>query len=150
MDTNTIGFRLDEAMQDARIESQAQLARLSGVPQPTINRILKNQGKKGPESATLIALADACGVELLWLQQGRGPKKVEAQANKGKEDSPDERAKLRVVDIVPSQKLQWITDREAELLSEFRACDEPQKKILLAAARGLPKALVATATVDKA
>ena len=53
----TIGTRLDKAMRDARIPSQQALAQASGVPQPTISRILKNGGKKGPETATLVKLA---------------------------------------------------------------------------------------------
>lgn len=145
MDTMTIGGRLDKAMREAKVSSQAQLARLSGVPQPTINRILKGQGKKGPESATLIALADALGLELLWLQQGKGPQKAGMAMEKD-----DEQSRLRVVEPPPATRLQWITEREAELLSEFRACEEPQKKTLLAAARGLPKAITAAVAGDKA
>jgi transcriptional regulator with XRE-family HTH domain len=149
MDTNTIGWRLDKAMHDARIESQAQLARLSGVPQPTINRILKGEGRRGPETATLIALANATGVEFLWLQQGSGPqiagKPVESAA-----PTEDEKTRLRVVELASAPKLQWITEREAELLSEFRACAEPQKTRLMAAARGLPKSETIIASRDKA
>jgi transcriptional regulator with XRE-family HTH domain len=136
-------------MKDARVESQAQLARLSGVPQPTINRILKGGGKKGPESATLVALANATSVEFLWLQQGRGPQKAVSPTEGGGEARDDDKARLRVVEPSTKTTLQWVTDREAELLSEFRACEEPQKKTLLAAARGLPKA-VTVAARDKA
>lgn len=150
MDTNTIGWRLDKAMRDARVDSQAQLSRISGVPQPTINRILKGEGKKGPESATLIALANATGVEFLWLQQGRGPQKAGDQPGATIASSESERPELRIVEQPTAPTLQWVTEREAELLSEFRACAEPQKKTLLAAARGLPKAITAVATRDKA
>jgi transcriptional regulator with XRE-family HTH domain len=150
MDTNTIGWRLDKAMQDARIKSQAQLARLSGVPQPTINRILNGEGKRGPETGTLVALANATGVEFLWLQQGRGPQRPGEPVEAGDEARNDEKARLRVVEQSESITLQWVTDREAELLSEFRACDERFKKDLLAAARGLPKVDVVIAARDKA
>jgi transcriptional regulator with XRE-family HTH domain len=119
------------------------------VPQPTINRILKGQGKKGPESATLIALADVLGVELAWLQQGREPQYIDASPNSNDVPRTDEKAKLRALNSTPTTKLQWVTEREAELLSEFRACEEPQKNHLLAAARGMPKAIVAT-TADNA
>lgn len=149
MDTNTVGWRLDKAMQDARIVSQAQLSRLSGVPQPTINRILKGESKKGPESATLIALANATGVEFLWLQQGRGPQKAGEQVAPSAVPTDNPKPDLRVVEP-PPPTLQWVTEREAELLSEFRACAEPQKKSLLAAARGLPKAVTLATTRDKA
>lgn len=69
----TIGHRLDEAMRGAGFLNQASLAEASGVPQPTISRILKNTGKKGPEAHTVKALAAACGVSFLWLYEGTGP-----------------------------------------------------------------------------
>lgn len=70
----TIANRLDEAMKDAGIESQSALYRASDVPQPTINRILKGVGKKGPETQTIEKLATACGVNFKWLHEGIGPK----------------------------------------------------------------------------
>ena len=69
----TISARLDQAMQAAGIPSQSALARASGIPQPTINRILKNTGKKGPETNTLVQLAQACNVSAQWLMDGTGP-----------------------------------------------------------------------------
>jgi len=59
-------------MQAAGIVSQSALARASGVPQPTINRILKGTGKKGPETNTISALAQACSVSAQWLIDGTG------------------------------------------------------------------------------
>ena len=69
----TISTRLDQAMQAAGIVSQSALARASGVPQPTINRILKGSGKKGPETNTVVQLAQACNVTAQWLMDGTGP-----------------------------------------------------------------------------
>lgn len=74
----TISNRLDEAMKAAGIPSQNALARLSEVPQPTINRILKGVGKKGPESHTVVRLAEACNVSFQWLYEGIGQMKREA------------------------------------------------------------------------
>ncbi len=68
-----IAKRLDEAMRAAKIPSQAELARMSTVPQPTINRILKNVGTKGPEASTITKLAAACGVTFEWLHEGIEP-----------------------------------------------------------------------------
>lgn len=67
-----IGANLDEAMQARGIESQKALERLSGVPQPTINRILKGNT---PDIGTAKKLADALGVSITWLidQTGDGP-----------------------------------------------------------------------------
>jgi transcriptional regulator with XRE-family HTH domain len=149
MDTNTIGWRLDKAMQDARIKSQAALARASGVPQPTINRILNSEGKSGPELNTLIALAGATGVELLWLQTGQGPQFPGSSVNASSKAHPVESTQLRAVEPVATTTLQWVTDREAELLSEFRACAEPQKNRLLTSARALPKSETIVAARNK-
>lgn len=70
----TIAERLDEAMKAAGIPSQNALARLSDIPQPTINRILKGAGKRGPEAHTITRLAEACGVSFQWLYEGIGPR----------------------------------------------------------------------------
>jgi phage repressor protein C with HTH and peptisase S24 domain len=68
----TIGIRLQEAMHRADIKSQSELARRSGVPQPTINRVLNRGGRHGPAMETLKRLAAACGVPLQWLADGTG------------------------------------------------------------------------------
>jgi transcriptional regulator with XRE-family HTH domain len=61
--TMDISHRLDEAMQRRGFESQSALARASGVPQPTINRILKG-ATQNPDMVTMQRLADALGVTL--------------------------------------------------------------------------------------
>jgi phage repressor protein C with HTH and peptisase S24 domain len=73
-----ISSRLTEAMKAAGFESQSALARASGVPQPTINRILNGVGKKGPEAHTLAALAAACNVTFEWLHEGTGQRERNA------------------------------------------------------------------------
>lgn len=79
----TIPMRLQEAMSRAGIKSQSELARRSGVPQPTINRILKGGGRQGPATETLKKLAAACEVPFQWLVDGTG---VESRAG-GQEES---------------------------------------------------------------
>lgn len=69
----TISDRLTQAMEEAGFQSQSALSRASGVPQPTINRILNRSGTRGPEAATLAALAAACKVAFEWLHEGTGP-----------------------------------------------------------------------------
>lgn len=66
----TVGDRLDKAMREAGFKSQSALSAKSGVPQPTIARILKNQGKSEPETSTVKRLASACGVSFNWLNEG--------------------------------------------------------------------------------
>ena len=68
----TISLRLQEAIDRAGIKSQSELARRSGVPQPTINRILHRPGRHGPSTEALRKLAAACGVSFQWLADGTG------------------------------------------------------------------------------
>lgn len=83
----SIGDRLDKAMAAAGFPSQSALARASGVPQPTINRILKGVGKKGPEAHTVAELAKACNVSFTWLFEGLGQMgRIETPADNG--DTP--------------------------------------------------------------
>jgi transcriptional regulator with XRE-family HTH domain len=78
--TKRIGDRLDSAMKRAGFSSQAALGRAAGVPQPTVNRILKGVvGKRGPETETLKRLARACGVSFAWLNEGRPSDDAPAQ-----------------------------------------------------------------------
>lgn len=90
----TIANRLDEAMQAAGIPSQSALARASGIPQPTINRILKGVGKKGPEAHTVAELAKACNVSFTWLFEGVGPMARSAPST----DDGDSRTTVQVKD----------------------------------------------------
>jgi transcriptional regulator with XRE-family HTH domain len=66
----SISERLAQAMKSAGFQTQKALERASGVKQPTINRILNRPGSKGPESATVRLLAQACGVSFDWLNGG--------------------------------------------------------------------------------
>jgi transcriptional regulator with XRE-family HTH domain len=67
-----IATRLDEAMKIRGIESQSALARISAVPQPTINRILKGV-TPSPDLANVKKLAAALDVSVEWLTDGIGP-----------------------------------------------------------------------------
>lgn len=69
----SIGHRLEQAMKRAGYFNQQSLADASGIPQPTISRILKNTAKKSPSGNTIKQLADACGVAFQWLYDGNGP-----------------------------------------------------------------------------
>lgn len=63
--------RLKRAMMKRDNISQYALAKLSGVPQPTINRILKGLSKE-PKRSTLDLLADKLGVSRDWLISEKG------------------------------------------------------------------------------
>lgn len=67
----TIATRLDRLMQARKVKSQSALARMAGVPQPTINRILKGQTDT-PELGTIKKIAAALNVPSTWLAEGPG------------------------------------------------------------------------------
>ncbi|WP_316890215.1 LexA family protein [Ralstonia edaphi] len=66
----TFGERLKEARKEAGL-TQKELAVKTGISQPTISEA--ERGDYGG-SAHVAALATACGVNALWLAEGRGPK----------------------------------------------------------------------------
>lgn len=55
------------------IHSQNQLARLSGVPQSCIHRILTREDRYSPARNTLVRLARALGTSVPWLTDGVVP-----------------------------------------------------------------------------
>lgn len=48
---------------------------------------------------------------------------------------------LRLVNVQTERKLQWISDDESLILSEYRACAKPEKDAALALISSLPKAI---------
>ncbi|GJG92869.1 helix-turn-helix domain-containing protein [Cupriavidus pauculus] len=69
--TMTIATRLDRLMRARNVKSQSALARMTGVPQPTINRILKGQTDT-PELGTIKKIATTFNVPATWLAEGPG------------------------------------------------------------------------------
>jgi transcriptional regulator with XRE-family HTH domain len=142
----SISKRLDTAMTHARYPSQAALSRASGVPQPTINRILKGTGARGPETTTLAKLAAACKVNFEWLLTGNGPM---AQAKDARQHAgvdviypappESEIPKGKPLQPVLLAAMGVITANEAQLLNWYRMSYAEGKKIIEATARGAPK-----------
>jgi len=105
-------------------------------------------GKHQPSIQQLLAIARVTGHLLPpSLRTSFGQSELDDLANQGGLNGS---AQVHIVKQTPTTTLQWVTDREAELLSEFRACTEPQKNRLLSSARGLPKSAAITSTRDKA
>lgn len=65
----TLGERLKAARQFAKIATQDDLAKKSGVSQQTISKIESN---KTDSSAFIVQLAIACGVRPEWLAMEQG------------------------------------------------------------------------------
>lgn len=66
----SVATRLADLIRDKQW-SEGELSRLSGVPQPTINRILSGDSQS-PRQGTVTKLARALGVTPEWLLFGRG------------------------------------------------------------------------------
>lgn len=122
--TMTIGSRLDAAMKAAKFKSQSALSRNSGVPQPTISRILSDDGEKGPETETLRKLANACRVPFEWLLQGSRPN-----------ESTEPPTAIAVVEINQDA----FADEIMELIQMYRASTTMGRINLLDSARDTPK-----------
>lgn len=69
----TIGKRIFEAMK-ARNFSEGELARRSGVPQPTIHRIVSGD-VKSPRNDSIASIAKALSLDFTWLVTGKEAKK---------------------------------------------------------------------------
>ncbi|RFP32450.1 helix-turn-helix transcriptional regulator [Duganella sp. BJB476] len=151
----TIATRLDEAMQAARITSQSALARASGVPQPTINRILKGPGKKGPETATIAKLAAACNVTFEWLHEGigqisRAPTSSSVrQPEAPYQQHPVQTAESYSLTLEKLVMINAISEREAAILRKFRITTDNGKNMIEGTALGAPKPHLAAVVDDK-
>ena len=127
-----IGDRLDKAMKSAGYKTQQALAVAAGIPQPTVNRILKGGGKRGPETETIKRLAGACGVTFAWLT-GEQP------------DEPMEKAELRIAEpkveyvVAPKMRLIYVTEEELDILQNYREAPEMQQRLIYISATQLPK-----------
>jgi len=69
----SLSQRLRTLMRWRGIHSQNQLARLSGVPQSCIHRILTREDRYSPARNTLVRLAHALGTSVPWLTDGVVP-----------------------------------------------------------------------------
>ncbi len=69
----SLSQRLQTLMRWRGIRSQHQLARLSGVPQSCIHRILTRADRYSPSRATLVRLARALDTSVPWLTDGVTP-----------------------------------------------------------------------------
>lgn len=110
-----IAYRIDLAMRAAGIKTQAQLARMSGVPESTITRILKNAGQ--PTVENLAAIANALDRSIDWIVNGTDSK-----------TSP-----------LPELIEIHLTHEELLLVQQHRAATAMGRSIIRAAARSAEK-----------
>jgi transcriptional regulator with XRE-family HTH domain len=105
-----IASRLDMAMAAKGFRDQKHLARESGVPHSTINRILSGRNKSMSITHGQL-LAKTLGVSMFWLACG--------------DDDPNEDECIRAA---------LISRREEKLIHNFRKCDADGKSAILSAA----------------
>lgn len=69
----SLAQRLSALMRWRGIKSQNQLARISGVPQSCIHRILNRGDHYWPDRRTVLRLAKALDTSAVWLTDGVAP-----------------------------------------------------------------------------
>ncbi|SAI66411.1 DNA-binding protein [Bordetella ansorpii] len=84
----SLAYRLRAQMRWRGIKSQTQLARISGVGQPTIHRILKCDDSYMPARITIQRLAKALEITPAWLEGniGLGPPHTSRPPTDGYDD----------------------------------------------------------------
>ena len=75
-----IGDRVKAAMAAASIRSEGELARLSGVRQPTVHRIVSGESRE-PRRANLLRIARACSVSYDYLVAAESDRFENASTN---------------------------------------------------------------------
>ncbi|MFZ6801951.1 helix-turn-helix domain-containing protein [Undibacterium sp. Di24W] len=121
----TIAKRINIAMKLAGINTQADLARASGVPTSTLARILANESQPNP--ANLAAIANACGRSIDWIVNGTN---IEDNSK-------------------PEVSLVYVTLEEMKVLTEYRESTDMGKSFIKIAAKNAEKqSLVRSPTDD--
>lgn len=117
-----LATNLDEAMRDRGYKSQSALARDSGVPQPTINRILKGITLT-PDLVTLQKLAATLDVDVEWLthRAGVGPNSSK-RVRKGLLSQDVNRLVERIIEL---------EHRQPEMAAKLVSLFEQQVSVLL-------------------
>lgn len=117
---NTLRERLVAARQ-AKGLSQGELARRARCGQTTIASI---ENGRNQSSTFLTVIAEALGVEPLWLAEGRGPRERGSAAN---ESQTSHHAPTHGRDTTP-QDADSLNQREKTLLGLFSGLTESQKE----------------------
>jgi transcriptional regulator with XRE-family HTH domain len=124
-----LSARLDLAMRQAGYSSQSALARAAGVSQSSVNRILKSPGSHGPDTATIVKLARACGVTAEYLLYG-----IESEP-----ESPAMQNTLALVYLDPA---------EIRIITLYRESTLAGKHLIADVAENTPKELDPPAPAD--
>jgi DNA-binding XRE family transcriptional regulator len=124
---------IHQRIKQKRIErgyhSQEALAKAVGVVWQTVQQ-WENEDGTAPNRNRIKKVAEVLGTTPEWLMTGAGE-----DSGPGLRESPNERQ---------SSNLQWVSEDEAALLSEYRRLAQSGKNSLLVMARALPSSDSAT------
>lgn len=121
----SIHQRIKQKRLERGYKSQQALAEAVGVVWQTVQQ-WEDEGGTAPNRNRIKKVAEVLGTTPEWLLTGVGEASVQ-----GEKESSSERQ---------SSSLQWVSDDEAALLSEYRRLTESGKNSLLVMARALPSA----------
>ncbi|MBL3825127.1 MULTISPECIES: LexA family transcriptional regulator [unclassified Marinobacter] len=105
--TGVVGELVKAAMRLAGIESEGELSRLSGIPQPTIHRIITGESKE-PRPSNLYKIAQACNVQSAAFFPAHNDEKRQQEydfAMKSKDPEDAERYLARYVQLKSARSI---------------------------------------------
>lgn len=113
-ETTTLAERMKLARAHARL-TQVQLARKTGIKQPTISDLERGEQTK---SAYTTQIAHACGVSPLWLATGRGDMGA-TEADEEMALSDDETRLLAILRSLPTTMQEQILANAVQVLTTY-------------------------------
>lgn len=141
-------LRLKQARENKKL-NKTTFAKLVGVSNATVTdweKSVADGGIKELSAPSLVKIYEVLGVDLYWLLSGKMPPKNADVTEPGVNAPSQDDAKKLVVVPAPEQRveaampdmLQWVSAREAGLLTDFRTLGVPEQDTLLDVARSLP------------
>lgn len=108
------------------------------------------RGKGMPEASRLPALAKRLGMSISGLMgDAASTHAVDPSSQSAPLFEPRPEHRLQLVSPPRNRRLQWVEDDEAEFLSQYRACAQPERAVAMAHVEALPKAVIDSARADR-
>lgn len=143
-------LRLRQA-REAKELNKTEFARLVGVSNATVTDWEKSSddgGIKELSGPKLAKISEILEVDPHWIMSGKLPQ--EARVTDTSSGQPPARAApVRKVEAEAAKGLQWVTAREADLLSTFRALKAPDQETVVEMAKSFTPVLVSRSGTHK-
>jgi len=141
-------LRLKQSRENKSL-NKTTFAKLVGVSNATVTdweKSVADGGIKELSAPSLVKIYEVLDVDLYWLLSGKESARRADATEPGASAPIEDDAKKLVVVPVPEQRieaatpdmLQWVSAREAGLLTDFRTLGVPEQDTLLDVARSLP------------